>query len=1023
MIPQETYHGGAVGVVASTVLTPFSASVILCDSGSAINVDLPDPANMTVRDKGFARFTVINKGAGTVSVRTHSGSAVTTATTGQAVELFLGNTAFHFRKKTVATPRAIGSTTRGSVLNDSGPTTYSTPNCFIGSDCDYADFSGNEPLDGEDGREKCIVPMCQDVVAFCENSTREPIRAADVVMPSVMMIRLSQTDFAADPAHPLAGTVLPAEFYTALFNNAQPHALLYDNKAVGVRSRHPHHLRWEGSPTPAWGHGTGLANLTVTRHTWKKTIAYSSGGTDYEIDMRFVAEHTLSGGNEPGVDPTVTAGGTMNRNYGAWGTMFSLYIFCNQLSPSFVDGDSFTPIDSSGPVSFTKADPFVSGIAYGVGETSADKFCHPQLVVVAHLPTTFQSPMGYSHSVLENRDYIASIFSSEGTIRGRNRLFNHKLRNGSPWIDPGSDPERYPRASVEDADIFGNIVFGWTISTKSSAAMTLGGGFPTSTPTPFLVWENGLGVGRTYLIPNKPGWDELSGQLDVVGGSSGSVTTCNEDSDGLPGENGVAEWPYYEFEECIGHPTEPFEGAGGGHLCFNNANDLDGPVRNCCTETARSAVATVTDKCKVVGAIFGSFSGLGCASGGTSCEISGTRTWHALLDYEDHEYFMNGNQLLRNIMFAKPIPDPSLVFADYTHTGVGSLFAADHGTWSLATATPSGTNVVHASNIKALARYINAPNPVQDDVIVTAEFRSATTVAQALGGRVGVSVGAVSGYFAVIQPTGGTNATVTIRKYVSNVETILATKSITNLTSATVDVEFDVWGCSLVFTWTVSGQSEDSLSVEDATFMSTPGEAAIAVVGSGTGIFADIFINDERKDFIRIEATQGCYANGLSWPATVPAERANNLTECADILTNPECGSCCHTNPSCNPICYHCNCVSLDGTPLYIESFSWTGLTIDDPDGRDVLITDCSGPNSYSGDGENPTYVGGPVPRCDCFGPFCGSGEPKCGTCPDPFVNGEVIFPNCWPESLSEEDQPRMCRGIRNWFYADGGCS
>lgn len=1027
MIPQEIYHGGALGIVASTVLTPFSPSVILCSSASAINVDLPNPSMMTNRDRGFSRFTVINKGTGSVSIRTHSGSTLTTVVTNQGIELFLGNTAFHFRTKTLATPRSIGASARGSVLSDSRPTTYSTPNCFLGSDCDFADFNGNVPLDGEDGRAKCVVPMCQDVVAFCENASREPIRAADVVMPSVVVIRLSRADFTPDPAHPLSSTVLPEEFYTALFDG-KPVALIYDNKAVGARSRHPHHLRWQGSPTPLWGHGSGIANFTVSRHTWKKVIPYSSGGLDYEIDIRFVAEHTLSGGNEANVDPTGTPGGTMNRDYGAWGTLFSLYVFCNQLSPSFVDGDSFTPVDSSGPVSFTKADPFVSGIAYGVGESAEDKFCHPQLVVVAHFPTTFQSPMGHSHVVLEDRQFVNGILAiDEQSIRGKNLEFEHKLRNGSPWIDYLSDPGVYPRSTVEDADIFGNIVFGWTISTKSSAAMTLGGGFPTSTPTNFFVWENGLGVGRTYLVPEKPGWDELSGELDVLGGSSGSVSVCMGDGDGIPGENGVSEWPFYEFEECTGHPTEPFEGAGGGHLCFNNANDLDGPIASCCTQTSRQAYATVVDKCKVVGTVYGDFSGIGCELLEDTCTITQTKNWRALLDYENHEYFMNGNQLLRNILFAKPILDPSLVFGDYTHEGSipnPSLFVPDYGTWSLNTITPSGINAPHASNIKALARYINATTPVQEDVIITAQFRSAATVAQGLGGKVTVSSGMVSGYFAVIQPTGGTNATVSIRKYVSDTETILATRSITNLSSSIVDVEFDVWGCLLKFTWTVSGQDTESLSVEDATFSSSLGEAALAIAGVGTGVFADIFIDDEKKNFIRIEATQGCYANGLSWPETIPEERVSSLAECNAILTNPECGSCCHSNPDCNPICFYCNCSSEDGTPIYITSFSWSGLSIDNPSGGDISLTNCSGPNDYSGGGENPTYVGGPLPRCDCYGQYCaGTNLPKCGLCPDPFVNGEVLFPMCWPASLDQDDMPRMCRGLRNWFYSDAGCA
>lgn len=1006
-ISEEKFHGGAVAVSTDTALKMNSPRVVSCHNSLSVNVNLPPASSYRADQRGSVHFHVLAHGAGGVNVRTSTGSLLYSLSSGDSVSISLSSSGFKGVLRSIGAARPAHHAARDPITNPEYPLTFSG-DCFVGDPCDLAEVNGNVPLDGEDGRDKCIVPMCQDVVAHAINQTREPIRASDIVMPKVVVVGFSRGQFVADSTHPLASTVLPDEFWEALYNNDRMHALIYVGSADGT-SRHPHHLRWAGSsPTQTWEHGTGSADYSVKRHLWQKEVTYLNGEVEQTVLIVFCVEHTLS--SEPGADPFTDPGGMQDRDHGAWGSLFSLYVFCDQLLPSFADGDGFTPAGASGNVSFTHDDPFVSGIAYGVGESEEDKFCHPQMVLCAHLPTTFQAPMGAEFIPWADRKWLRGWESGDFDLRGGNREFCHKVRNGSPWIDPIScTSEQYPRNTIDGLrDIFGNIAFGWSTSGYSSACMSLGGDFESSKPVEFLVWENGQGSGRTYLKPLKPGWDELCGSLDVEGGSSGTVAICVDDENGIDDGTGRRVWPRASLVECDGHPDEPFEGIGGGHGCFNNGNvSSSGVLVDCCISVGPPSTATVTDKCLNYTNEYGSFSSGSCEAFPMKCVVAGTNRLVSPVEYEDHTYLMNGNQDLRTISWVRLLPDPTYVVADYLHTGASSELIALHGTWDFSTGTVTGQGVVHASNVKAACVYAHAGTPVNTDAVVSAVSSNAKTVFQGLGGRMSEDGSGLDGYVGVLESTGGSNGTATIRKYVDNAETILSSKSITNFTSETVEFSLDVWGDQVTFSWTVSGEDGDSLEAEDCEISS--GEFGLVTMDTGTSSSTLVAVDDETKNFLEIEGAHGRYYNSVSWDGGIPESRKTFRDDCDSLVVNPGCG----TPPNCN-------CTYIYGASRYTNITSWDGVDITYPDGRDVLLPECSGPPDYTGDGENPTYSGGPLPRCDCDSTWCIGDIPRCGTCPEPWVTLSLSLPSCWPSQKRDEDsiiQPNMCSGVSLWSY------
>ena len=168
-----------------------------------------------------------------------------------------------------------------------------------------------------------------------------------------------------------------------------------------TRSRHFHHARLDASswlsPTDVDAAANYSGGVPVTRRVWRKVVNYTQqfgwqrqrtdeGGTYYtsevtpltrSLEVRLVAETPDS--------PT----------QGSLGTLLHIYVFTDQVQPSFVDGGNYTlneyPVNPSPPsypvVKMWRDDPVVT-MASG---DQAPRNYHPHLALCAFVPTTWQS--------------------------------------------------------------------------------------------------------------------------------------------------------------------------------------------------------------------------------------------------------------------------------------------------------------------------------------------------------------------------------------------------------------------------------------------------------------------------------------------------------------------------------------------------------------------------------------------------------------------------------------------------------
>lgn len=923
-----------------------------------------------------------------MNIKNSAGTTIVTLTSGQVAQVDLAS-AFKVKVTSLNTARAFHRASRATVENAGLRTTHE-PYCFIGEGCDLARAMHSVPLDGDDGRDHVELPFCEDVTLHAKNQVREPVRAADLVMPSVIVLTFAgafETNFVADALHPLASTTLPPEAYAAIRNSDKPHGLEYSASlsSAGQVTRHPHHIRWEGvTPFFGWGHGPGIADFEVVRHVWRKVIPYrdytNGTGSEYNIELRFVAETTVP-----------IAGGVQDPDYGAWGTLFTVYVFCDQLSAGFADGDSYTPLGGVSML-WEKIDPFVWGNARGVSGGPDDKFCHPQLLAVGMLPTTLHAPMGREWVPWEDRKYYKA-FQGGYTARGGNRELCYDWSNGAPWT-PGTCTTPAPNG----AGIIGNVVFGRTIGSTSCAAMSLGGDFPTSKPYEFIVWENGLGVGRTYLKPVKPGWDEECGALDVAGGSSGSINICVSDKDGIDDGTGKRTWPGDKPRPCAGHADEPFEGVGGSHQCFNT-NEAEQPTEaTCCYNTDEWALALARDYCIRTKYTYGDFNGSSCELLGTECEQHAAFVKQAVMDVLDYDMMMAGNQDARTIAWCRPLLDPDWVADSFIYPTNPGDFQDWQGTWTHAASYVEVSSASGPNVIKAAVRYESGTSYTWKDCVVRAKALKATMATHALFVR-GAFDGSnrFTGYLGMIDPTGGTNATVSIVRYAVDVPTVVATTSISNLSSDTVDMQLEAWGTFVELKWTVSGQSQQTLSVDECGPSSGPGGLATTDVSTNVK-FSDIYVDDTNYQYGLIEAYAGQFSAGLTFPLEL--HRIYTFP-CIGLETNTTCGDCCDPPK--------CNCIASAYSGVYSTSASHGGPS-------DILLPDC--PTN----GDNPTKLGGGLYRCDCKGNWCPPLSWYCGDCPQPFPSLELSLPSCRPAEWDTANEPVVCRGITYWWHTITAC-
>lgn len=1033
MISHEDFYGGAVNSAVGFALNRKTPRVIRMTNATGASLTLPT-TTLDERREGNLWFIVIAAGAGAVSL--HRGLAVFgTVPSGQVGMVYLVDAAvpkWATRLRTIGTPRAFARGARAAVAEVDQPETFD-PFCFVGDDCEYANAN---PLNGLEERPMVLAPFFQDPHVSV-NQSREAVRAADVVMPDKIILRVLEDEFVPDPLHPLAATVLSEEFYEKLYNNNNPRILTYDETAAHGVSQNPHHVAFAGaSGGPySWTHPA----MTVRRHVWSVDVPYSVGQTDYTMHMRFVMEHTVNpepvavdpngasiaaatisqqasdnslnfdpgpfgvggfvtegfaegmrvsilgftgGGyngtatvasvteqkmicsgatfvdDSDGEDVTVSAldGGANDADDGAWGAVFWVYIFTDELLPSWVEGGTHQPAGFSSAVAFTRNDPFVWGGLGGGGQE--DKGAHPQMVIAACLPTTFQKPMGSNYVPPLQR-------SSFGGQRGMNRAYEYEVPNLAPWTP--NPVTSCPQIGTSGA--LHNVVFGWTTGDTAGRAMTLGGDIPETTIPQHLCIENGLGVGRTYLQPLNPGWNEDDGTM-VVDTSSMGIAICVTDPD----------WPKRLISPCHGHPAEPFEGIGGSHRCFKNA--ATGSQTQCCISLVDNAVATSRELCIANSIEYGEFNGIECVVEDAECDVARTYSTSHYLPVADYFMAAHANPDVREVewLYLHPNPDQELHHYTYDPGDIGNLNKR-RGDWDLGAVIE--VTAVEVSGIsRALLTY--EPDGTYTDMENSVRALKLTEFSHGLGVRSGSGD---DGYFLSVTPTGGGAALVELKLVQGGSEEVLDSAAIASGLVDEGDLFLGVWGTRLTASWEI-GANIGSFTEHRCEIPSGGHPALLSEDPVEGAQFEDWVVIDTTLDLVEVSGSM--FPGQVSVTFSTAAMRGHG--KCTET-TNPTCGECC--DPP------HCSCKITSYNMVRVSA----SLLVGNP-----------------GASDNPQHCGGPNPFQDvCEREPCSPGVEACDDCPPPSLLLSLCLTRCRDDG-EEGDEPLMCSGVSEWVLATLNC-
>lgn len=1017
MISETKFYGGSayLSISGTTALSDNSGRFQRIHNVSAGPQNLDLPINLDVYHKrvdGGLWFVIHLDSTSTQNlvvrqIKAGTPSTLVTLTPGQVCHVWQTTSAEDWvagSVRTTNTARTLSHSTSAGIVNDAKDPSYD-PFCFEGSDCELA---GAEPLNGQDGRDTVLAAMYQDVPLYAKNSSREAIRAADVVMPNKIVVRLDQGCFTVDPLHPLT-KALSDEFYSKLFNDGNPHIL--DYYAAGAShslTRHPYHIHW-GGVTPTYGFSFDVAQQAY-KYVWRKVIPYTveATGISYQIEVRFVMEQAMS--TAPVFD-RCGGGGVGDSDSACWGALFTLQVFATEIHPTWVEGSNFQPAGSAdAALSFTYGDPFVNGAWHGVDSISK-KFCHPQMAMCAVLPTTWHSPVGRDWVPLHDRTYYHGFNDDPfgtGSERAHNREKAYNLDNGSPWTT------LWPNNG--SGTIYGNTGFGNSVGGYLAKGMSLGGNLPRSKPMEWLCWENGRGSGETFFKPGKPGWDEDLGVLDLTDGNCGSLTLpidCygTRDLDTPSSEN---KW-HLDPHECIGHPDEPFEGYGGTHTCFRNydggtANGGVGDSTICCVSLTFQASETTQICTRSYDVLDES-----CSLVSSYCSVTGWAWARRIVYLSDYSYYAAGNQLLRFADWKRILPDPTQTNYSYTYdsTNVSDL-VNEEGTWTLAGVTPEISNsaVSGADPVRAALLYKPSGWTNNRDCVVSAQARKIKQKSHGLIVKSTTSAGTVYGYGLNVVPVtpgaGTTDLTVELCKYNATGKHVLATATIAGVSTEVCDLQLEAWGTDLIGAVTPQGGATLDITAWDKEF--STGYPGVYTEATATGnIQFDLFaIEDTSVDFLEIQAS--FYANSVT--CTWPEELTHGYNWCNLSSNNPECG----TTP-------FCSCIQ------WVDQ-KYQQLTASKPsNGRDYTEKAYDGTTCTAGD--NPTWCHGPDPSC-CEYSLCVSERLySCDQCPPPFagisfcivnacnVSQGYMDPSC---DAFQEKVPYMCMGMTGWVWSNLAC-
>lgn len=532
-VSAANFFGGAQSfdLSGSTVFSLHPKSPRSCRvncTSSLAAVRLPDARHLK---PGAMNFVLSNVGTNLLTVRDRANATVGAVSPGNTAYISLVSNstqggAWVMAQVTSDTPRVASVSGSPVAPSEAVSTSHPTYNPECGDPCNPN--VGTAPA----------VPMWINSALVALNENRDPIRGADLSIARQIEITIS-SGFSHDSNHTSPG--VSAELLEKLSGT---HILTWDgNNPVSQQSRHPHHiqLKYDSvTDTWSWEFPTGQ-DIPVFRLFWTKTISYSSGGMEYELELRFVVEWAYNVEN-----------GLPHEEEGAFGSLMNFYAFSTEVNPDYVDLEN-DPDQHNIP--FSREDPLVYGPLYP--GTSRMKYAHPQMLFAACIPTTFQSPALYTW-YHPSEEYYRECY---------------RVGNGAPWT------------STPAKDAATNSVFR-VINQSAWRAMTIGGDVPTSELYPLVTIENGAGYGLTALKPSLPGWDEASGEL--TDGSDISLTDCPVDQS----SNAV--------DVCEGHPDTPYVGVGGTHRCWKSGNEelvLGEEVNPCCISIGPVSKVDLVRKC------------------------------------------------------------------------------------------------------------------------------------------------------------------------------------------------------------------------------------------------------------------------------------------------------------------------------------------------------------------------------------------------------------------------------------------
>jgi hypothetical protein len=750
-------------------------------------------------------------------------------------------------------------------------------------------------------------------------------------------------------------------------NPGKWHILTYQGTSFGT-SRHWHHACWNGSfafDDFAWGFPD-----TVSTHKpyWGKTFTYTrkSDQRTFTIEIRLVIENTV-GTINPGPTP---AGSTNNPDAGAWGSLFNLYVFCDEASPTYVDGTNFMPYGWGANTTFTKNDPAVWG---GVLDLDDKKACHPQMVICASIPTSMESPKGF-------------IWHPRSELR---TTYCNRRSAGIPWTNPSI-------AAVLGTHQWGNGVFGTLVDPVKQRAMTLGGDVPYSTPMDWVIIENkgtgGTGSGITFFYCTKTGWDATEGVLDLLGGTAIRLCILPQKEDQNP------------INTCEGHPDEPFENIGGTHRCLRNAD------QTCCFGISRisddgqttgvaTASLTAVQACIKTTYDYGPYPGFGFECGPpskTRCETLATYTTNFNLPVSNYSLAMDGAGSARNIKYAEWYPDPTTTkypYRTYDSADVGD-FIQRIGTvtfnstgWTIAT-TGGGTY----SN--ALAYRPTSSQLIDTEVKCTIPLSNSYRAG--MGFRCGFSMGSLdSGYTVIFDRAANT---VTVFRVSGGTETQIAQRTSAGISgSGSVEVRVLVYGSSIRVFWNTT-----SLLVNDCTFNNNAGDILFVTKGSSTAaaftpVF--VFIEDNTESLLEVSTE---WNSGSCIIGNAPLGLLSGTGKCTEESANfAECGG-----------------------PPWCDCTSWQRTRFDPA--YPTAGTACSRLTDLSSGGR-PLGV---ISQCDERSPLdCVGSEDAamCGQCPSPYAMSRIVLPSCRISNLPvggvDTSVSDSCLIVERWSYSPVVCA